>query len=139
MTEPEDTTNRIELLRAELSPEAEAFLEEFWLTGKAVGREEFTERDKMSEQARFVQQFGILSRRDRKIIMEVMRLRVLNLKAFDAKVLIRAASRNPGYTHRIVGWAQRLETMEEGKPLRENMNICEAIEVIERHLRKSYT
>jgi|SRR5215213_4943310 len=138
MTESEDTTNRIELLRAKLSPEGEAFLEELWLTGKVMGREEFTERDKMSEQARFVQQFGILSQHDRKIVMEVMRLQVLNLKDFDAKVLIQVASRNPGYTYQIVAWAQRLETMEEGKPLLENMNICEAIEVIERHLRKPY-
>jgi hypothetical protein len=40
----------------------------------------------MSEQAWFVQQFGFLSQHDRKIIMEVIRLQVLDMNQPVEKV-----------------------------------------------------
>lgn len=136
MTEPEDPANRIEQLRTGLLSAGEAFLNELWLTSNPMGQDEVTERDKMSEQAWFVQQFDHLSQCDRRIILEVIRLQVLNVPDFASEELTQAASRNPGYAHQIIGWAQQLQTMEEGKPLLENMNICEAIEVVKRHLHK---
>lgn len=132
MAEPEDINERIELLRAGLSPEGIALLEEFKHAQEAMRHGEYTEEDKAIAQARLIQQLNTLSRHDYETVVEVMRLQALG--HFDPEGMLEKASRDPESARRVVAWAQHLETVVEGRPLRESMDVREAVEVLKRHL-----
>ncbi len=132
MAEPEDINKRIEQLRAGLSPEGIALLEEFKHAAEAMRHGEYTEEDKAIAQARLIQQLNTLSRHDYETVVEVMRLQALG--RFDPEGMVEQAFRDPESARRVVAWAQHLETVVEGGPLRESMDVREAVEVLKRHL-----
>ena len=132
MANPEETNKRVEELRASLSPEGRALLEEFEEMIQQAGRGDYTDENRMAAQAWFLQQLNGLSERDGRTILEVLRL--WSLGYFDPEEMVERALRDPEYAHRIIAQAQMLETVERGKPLRESMDIREAVEVLKRVL-----
>jgi hypothetical protein len=99
--------------------------------GDRVQRGELTEEDREYNKLRFYQQFDALSQHDREILVEVVRLQ-LSL-ASDAEEIVAQASREPEYARKLVALAQMIETVGEGKPLRENMAVHDALEVLKQH------
>jgi argininosuccinate lyase len=134
MTEPDNMTEHVARLSSMLTREGTRFLEGYEQRGEAVARNEATPFDRMANQAWFAQQFRLLPPYDR-IIMEVIHLQVMGGLSVEESVeeMIEDAHQNPDRARDLIAYAKQLQVYM-GEPLRQDMDVREAAEVLKRFL-----
>ncbi len=137
MTEPHHKAKKriMQLRRSMLTLEGTHFLEEYERRGKAVLRGETTDFEEMANQAWFAEQFRLLPPYDREIIMKVIQLQVTGPSSVEETIekMVQEAHENPDRARDLVAYAQQLQVYA-GEPLRQDMEVREAGEVLKRLL-----
>jgi hypothetical protein len=138
VTEPNDTTQRIAQLRANLTQKGRDFFDEWERRSEEVGQSGCTDLNAMADQAWTAEQMPTLSKSDLEIFIKAIQLHTLQVWGTSSgeetvEQMIEEAQTKPDRARDIAAQAQQLQVYA-GESISPDMDVREAGEVLKRLL-----